>query len=121
MNSSRVLEQHNLLGGSDVVALIGRGRKKVRKVVHVDEKAKVGFAAALALVVEYGRKARETMEMPKRKRCPHCGRLGLTGEDFGTRVIRGQRKPQSWCRDCRAAKESHSGRVGLPEQEALLF
>jgi len=118
MNSSRVIEQHNLLGGSDVVALVGRSKKKART-AHVDDKSKVGFAAALALVVEYGRRARETMEMPKRKRCPHCGRLGLTGEDFGTRVIRGQRRPQSWCRDCRASHAQPAR--AMARQEALAF
>lgn len=118
MNSTRVIEQHNLLGGSDVVALVGRGRAKARK-VHVDEKSKVGFAAALALVVEYGKRARETMEMPQRKRCPRCKRLGLTGEDFGTRVIRGQKRPQSWCRACRAAHATPA-RVQA-QQEALAF
>lgn len=37
-----------------------------------------------------------------RGHCPHCGHRGPQERDFGFRVARGEMKPQSWCRKCRA-------------------
>lgn len=34
--------------------------------------------------------------------CPQCGREGTVAAMFGTRPVRGERKPQSWCSKCRA-------------------
>lgn len=34
--------------------------------------------------------------------CPHCDTEGQVEKDFGVRVLRGEVKPQSWCRECRA-------------------
>jgi len=36
--------------------------------------------------------------------CPHCGHRGPIDKDFGTRVMRGEVHPQSWCRRCRATR-----------------
>ena len=97
----RLIEQQSLLGGVDLVATTPR--HGLGRTVHVDPRWKVGFAAALALVVEHGKKALERAEMPPRTRCPRCKRMGDTLRDFGVRMVRGRRLPQSWCRDCRAA------------------
>jgi hypothetical protein len=101
-HASQVLEQRNLLGGADLVTQITRGNRTEQRTLHVDGRWKVGFAAALALVVGHGRK--EAGEpVPSMTRCPRCGRMGRTDVDFGTRVVRGQRRPQSWCRACRSS------------------
>ncbi len=72
----RVIEQQSLLGGIDpVTPAVRRGTGRT---VHVESRWKVGFAAALALVVEHGKKAQERAEMPPRARCPRCQRLGDT-------------------------------------------
>jgi hypothetical protein len=110
----RLIEQQSLLGGIDLVAPPQRGLSG--RTLHVDPRWKVGFAAALALVVEHGKKAQERAEMPPRTRCPRCKRMGDTLRDFGVRVVRGRRLPQSWCRDCRAA---HIARLP-PRQPDLL-
>lgn len=103
MGTSSIFEQRNLLGGSDVVARIGRGRRQKTVSLRVD-RYKTGFAAALALVVEHGKRAKSLEEVPSRSQCPRCQRVGLTDEHFGTRVIRGKRVRQSWCRECRSAR-----------------
>lgn len=103
MGTSSVYEQQNLLGGTDVVAQVGRGRRKKTRHLRVDG-YRIGFAAALALVVEHGKKARELEQVPSSCQCPRCGRVGLTDEHFGTRTLRGKRVRQSWCRDCRSTR-----------------
>jgi hypothetical protein len=110
----RMVEQQSLLGGIDLVA--PPGRRGANRTLHVDSRWKVGFAAALALVVEHGKKAQERAGIPTRTRCPRCQRLGDTVRDFGVRLIRGRRLPQSWCRSCR------SGHVArrVPSQPDLL-
>ena len=65
-----------------------------------------GFARALALVVEYGRRA-EGIQPPVAPRpaiacCPRCGHTGPIDRDFGTRRVNGEVRAQSWCRNCRA-------------------
>ncbi len=101
-HTTRVLEQRNLLGGADLVTQITRGNRTEQRTLHVDGRWKVGFAAALALVVGHGRK--EGGEpVPSMTRCPRCGLMGRTDVDFGTRVVRGKRRTQSWCRSCRSA------------------
>jgi hypothetical protein len=101
-HTTRVLEQRNLLGGADLVTHVTRGNRTQQRTLHVDGRWKVGFAAALALVVANGRKERGE-PVPSMTRCPRCGLMGRTDEDFGTRVVRGQRRAQSWCRTCRSA------------------
>jgi hypothetical protein len=97
----RVVEQRDLLGGAD---LIYTDRRKARR-VHIKGRFKVGFAAALALIV--GRARSEDPLSPELveeiAQCPHCGREGSTEELFGTRVLKGERRPQSWCRRCRSS------------------
>jgi hypothetical protein len=68
----------------------------------------MGFAAALAIVVKVGREAATTVQ------CPHCGKIGTIAKDFGTRVINGRRRCQSWCRDCRNCRNS-SRRASLTD------
>ncbi len=94
------IEQRHLLWGSEVSASLPAGRGKPRRVLHVEDEH-VGFATALALVVEHGRRA--TVRADHRARCPRCGRVGPTDRDFGTRLLNGKRRPQSWCKTCRAA------------------
>ncbi len=38
--------------------------------------------------------------------CPHCGHKGPIEKDFGVRIMRGHVWPQSWCKGCRAGKET---------------
>lgn len=72
-----------------------------------------GFARALALVVEYGRRA-ELMKQASRATCPRCGNDGPVHEHFGTRRVNGEVRRQSWCRNCRAqASRSRRARPDL--------
>jgi hypothetical protein len=112
--TGRRAEQQSLLGGVDLIAPVDRPGAK--QPLHLAPRWKVGFAAALALVVEHGKKAQDRTHLPARTRCPRCQRLGDTLRDFGVRFVRGRRLPQSWCRTCRAA---HGGRRG-PSQPDLL-
>ena len=93
------VEQRNLLWGSEVTAVIPGRKGRPPRVLHVDDEH-IGFATALALVVEHGRRANATH---RQARCPRCGLVGPVDRDFGTRVLNGRRRPQSWCRTCRAA------------------
>jgi hypothetical protein len=110
----RMMEQQSLLGGIDLVA--PAERRGQGRTLHVDSRWKVGFAAALALVVEHGKKAQERAQLPARTRCPRCQRMGDTLRDFGLRSMRGRRLPQSWCRTCRSV---HTARRS-PNQPDLL-
>jgi len=110
----RIIEQQSLLGGIDLVT--ATPRRGARRTLHVDPRWKVGFAAALALVVEHGKKAQERAAVPLRSRCPSCGRVGDTQRDFGIRLVRGRRIPQSWCRSCRSARLARSA---SPQRELL--
>ncbi|MFN0062183.1 MAG: hypothetical protein ACKVPX_06680 [Myxococcaceae bacterium] len=114
---AEIFEQRNLLWGSEVVARDG----KRRRVVHVDE-SHVGFATALALVVTHGQRVREMNEVPKRAHCPRCGCEGPTEELFGVRRMDdGRRRPQSWCRDCRAAPPSELTAANTDDASGWLF
>ncbi len=100
-SSTRVLEQRNLLGGMDLVPVLGgKSRKRARR-FHVAVERRVGFAAALALVVEHGRQKAKETGVTSLSTCPRCGHRGPTAQDFGYRIMRGERRPQSWCRGCR--------------------
>lgn len=106
----RVLEQGNLLGGADLMLVRnGSGRKKRAR--QTGPGPKLGFATALALVVRHGRQLAKEVGKTALSRCPRCGHVGPTERDFGTRTIRGERRPQSWCRNCR--------KVHLPPLKAL--
>ncbi|MFB1483458.1 hypothetical protein [Corallococcus sp. RDP092CA] len=99
---SRVLEQRNLLGGLDLLPVMGRGGRKRARQFHIPTERKLGFAAALALVVEHGREKAKETGTTSMTRCPRCGHVGPTEQDFGFRIMsQGQRRPQSWCRGCR--------------------
>jgi hypothetical protein len=107
----RVLEQGSLLSGADLMPLLnGNGRKKRAR--KKEAAPKPGFAAALALVVQRGRQVAKEIGKTALSRCPRCGHVGPTEQDFGTRIMAGgKRRPQSWCRDCR--------KVNLPPLKAL--
>ena len=107
-----LLEQQSLLGGVDLV----RAGPRPGAPVHVDPRWKIGFAKALALVVEHGRKARVSTELPRWSRCPRCQRVGDTLREFGMRTLRGRRVAQSWCRTCRGVHGPHR----LPAQASWL-
>jgi hypothetical protein len=100
-SATHVLEQRNLLGGTDLVPIVGGGKRKRARQFHVASEKKLGFAAALALVVEHGKQRAREHGVTKMSHCPRCDHKGPTSKDFGYRVIRGERRPQSWCRDCR--------------------
>lgn len=110
-----VMEQRNLFGGIDLVMPSRRRGRRGRKLT-VEGRFKVGFATALALVVEHGKKALEASEVPAETRCPRCSVVAKTAHGFGTRVIRGKRIAQSWCRDCRALhlKSAPSAQLEFP-------
>lgn len=40
--------------------------------------------------------------------CPKCGHEGKVAADFGTVLKRGIRRPQSWCKQCRATTHYHN-------------
>jgi hypothetical protein len=101
-NATHVLEQRNLLGGTDLVPIVGGGKRKRARQFHVASEKKLGFAAALALVVAHGKQRAREHGVTSLSRCPRCDHVGPTAQDFGYRVIRGERRPQSWCRGCRA-------------------
>lgn len=44
--------------------------------------------------------------------CPHCGKVGTVGKEFGPRRVNGQIRAQSWCKECRGGKDSHPTRNG---------
>ncbi|NMO13849.1 hypothetical protein HPC49_39095 [Pyxidicoccus fallax] len=98
---SRVLEQRNLLGGMDLMPVLGRGGRKRGRSFHIASTGRIGFAAALALVVEHGRQKAKEIGVTSLSRCPRCGHVGPTEQDFGYRIMKSGRRPQSWCRGCR--------------------
>lgn len=72
------------------------------------ELAKRGFADVPPEVKKF---------LTQKTTCPHCDKRGEVQKDFGTRIMRGEVYPQSWCRDCRAqqaakaaAKTAHGGK-----------
>lgn len=101
-SATHVLEQRNLLGGTDLVPILGGGKRKRARKFHIASEGRVGFAVALALVVEHGRQKAKETGITSMSCCPRCNHEGPTAQDFGYRVIRGERRPQSWCRGCRA-------------------
>jgi len=105
----RLLEQGNLLDGTELKSPSESGRKKRARGKATT--GPMGFAKALALVVKLGRERAKEVGKTALSRCPRCGHVGPTEQDFGTRVIRGERRPQSWCRSCRG--------VNLPPLKAL--
>ena len=111
----QVIEQSNLLGGADLLACSARTPRR-KRVLNVDGRWKVGFATALALVVEHGR----AQQVPSVTRCPRCGREGHTETEFGVRILQGEPRPQSWCRRCRSAHAAPSRRTH-PVQENFSF
>ncbi len=100
-SATHVLEQRNLLGGTDLVPILGSGKRKRARKFHVASERRLGFAVALALVVEHGRQKAREHGVTSLSRCPRCDHVGPTAQDFGYRIIRGERRPQSWCRGCR--------------------
>jgi len=83
--------------------LNGGGRKKRARRQEVQPKP--GFATALKLVVQLGREKAKEVGKTALSRCPRCSHVGPTEQDFGTRVMKGgERRPQSWCRNCRKDK-----------------
>jgi hypothetical protein len=45
----------------------------------------------------------------KLSECPHCGKKGKVGKEFGVRVLGGTVRSQSWCRDCRKNPKANKG------------
>jgi hypothetical protein len=101
----RVVRQPNLFGGTDVLSLYGRNGRIRTNTVHCPSEA-----AATRLVQQTRQLERaELVELPDATpgtcRCPRCGRTGLLDRDFGTRVLNGRRRRQSWCRACRSSRK----------------
>lgn len=54
------------------------------------------------------------------RQCPRCGHQGPVDTDFGSRRLKGELRPQSWCRECRAtAKRARRTLVVESEPFAL--
>ena len=124
-SAPRVLEQHNLLGGTDLLSPVGKGKRQRARRVHVPSEKRLGFAKALALVVEHGKKQARELGTTSLSRCPRCGHVGPTLQASGTRVMNGERRPQSWCRGCRGqhlprSEESNTATASRTE-EGWLF
>lgn len=108
----RVLEQGSLLSGADLMPRLNGNEPKKRARKKKEAAPKPGFAAALALVVQRGRQVAKEVGKTALSKCPRCGHVGPTEQDFGIRVMSGgKRRPQSWCRSCR--------KVNLPPLKAL--
>jgi hypothetical protein len=88
-----------------------------------------GFAAALAVIVEHGRRelcnssphkaelqesapTPEPIPQDERATCPRCGREGSVHADFGLRRVGGKLRVQSWCRACRSERADRADRAG---------
>lgn len=97
---SRVVLQNGLFGGVDVVELF-TGSK--RNILHCSAPAQAQRYAT-ELAVRDGAQLVHLDELPPASVCPKCGHSGPTDVDFGTRVLRGRRVPQSWCRPCRLGR-----------------
>jgi hypothetical protein len=100
-NRPRVVRQAALFGGTDVLCHGENGRIRTNR-LHCDSDAQ---AAAIVRQTRQLERA-ELVELPNTPletcRCPRCGRTGSLDKDFGTRVLDGRRRPQSWCRTCRS-------------------
>jgi hypothetical protein len=111
-----LIEQHNLLGGIDVVR--PAKARRATPVANVRHQDRVGFVAALALVVAIGKREEAEKDVPKQTRCPKCKKVGRTGVEFGVRKMAdGELRAQSWCRACRASR-AHGSRA---PKSGLLF
>jgi hypothetical protein len=95
---------------------VGLGRQS-----RARRQRRLGFAAALAVVVEHGKRQLKPTALRERAtaRCPRCEKVGEVERDFGMRVLDGKRRRQSWCRRCRAAARATRG--PLTRQELLEF
>ncbi len=100
----RVVRQVALFGGTDVLCLYGENGRIRTNRLHCDSDAK---ASAIVRQTRQLERA-ELVELPggplETHRCPRCGRTGSLDKDFGTRVLGGRRRPQSWCRACRSRR-----------------
>jgi hypothetical protein len=100
----RVVRQSNLFGGTDVLSLYGRDGRIRTNLTHCAS----DFETATVVRQTRQLERAELVELPdaplETHRCPRCGRTGLLDRDFGTRVLNGQRRRQSWCRRCRSRR-----------------
>jgi hypothetical protein len=77
-----------------------------------------GFLRALSIIVQEGRTAQALERRSVEKTCPRCGHTGDLVRDFGFRKMQGERRPQSWCRECRKQQSSSSSRRPPPESSS---
>jgi len=113
---------HAIAHGADLFRWAG----KQQRAAQSKKPRRTGFAAALAVVVEYGRRelcstsphaaqlrqsapAPEPLPADDRATCPRCGREGWVHADFGLRRVGGKLRAQSWCRACRSERGDRSG------------
>ena len=103
--------------------VLGRGSRKRGRSFHVGSLGRIGFAAALALVVEHGRQKAKEIGVTSLSKCPRCGHVGPTEQDFGYRIMKSGRRPQSWCRGCRGlhVEPSQTNVSTLRESDGWLF
>ena len=119
MQSPRALQQRNLLGEQEgTLPASRRSRSPRTRRLPAGADVQDGFTAALKLVVEYGRLAKESMEGSAKARCPRCGRLGPVGRHSGARSGGSPRNPESLCLKCR---EAEARSPGVEATEGELF
>lgn len=94
---SRVVLQDSLFGGTDVLELFSGAK---RNVLHCSNST-TALRQATALSLREGSQLAHVDDVPRLATCPRCGASGDTQSMFGTRLLRGRRVPQSWCRSCR--------------------
>jgi hypothetical protein len=99
----RIVEQRGIFGGVDVLTLYGEGGHTRANVLHCESKERVRDMVSLARRFEQASAVGTDPTAIDVVRCPNCGRSGHIETDFGMRLLRGRRRPQSWCRKCRTA------------------
>lgn len=54
------------------------------------------------------------------RKCPHCGKVGKVRDVFGTKVVDGITRANSWCTECRGTKDAHPTKNGLGRRNRRL-
>lgn len=101
----RLAEQNARRGHERVERLFAEGER--RRPTHSARLAKLSAAPRLGPLFEAERPSPDSTVATRE--CPRCGHVGPLEQDFGCRVLKDGRRPQSWCRKCRA--QARKGKV----------
>lgn len=95
-----VVQQGNLFGGVSVVWIHGVHRTRMNRIDFATaEEAERAITDSIRF--EKARRLAFSPTLPATSRCANCFKEGDTELEFGTRLLRGKRVVQSWCRKCR--------------------